>query len=256
MFKHCFRLALVSFALGLGTSGARAQVPWDCATGGPAGLLESLQGEWSVSQKTGVVLGANAQGLAGSPLQAVPAQGMTLYFDTATGVGTLLGQGPQGVETMVLMPVASEDTSPVSSFLDEGVSQGFVTPLDGACRWDVLPKVVGSNTYSLAAGAPQPEYMIHLPGSSAPWICDTTGLHDGFPVLWNYQDPTLVQPEGARGPERMECGNEGPAPASGQMVMTLVAKFNSANSGAGMLYFSGNFGGQNFSAARGVVFSR
>lgn len=237
--RHSKRAAMIATLLVLASSGFAA--PRDnAATDGddgfctmaPSELLAALDGTWSLKQGAGAALGESNRGVAGVPLPPHGAQPLGFKYDPQRGVAVLSGQDTP--DQMILFPVASAQAEQAARAFARG-DAAKARAASTHCNPDSLRIFVGTNSYALDRDAAQ-----HRGGSSeAAYFCSMLGM-TGIP-------PAPVQ---------RACSPRTTEAAHGQMTMTLLVRFQSANAGSGMLYFQGEMEGSHFGAAAPVQLSR
>ncbi|MBC2778577.1 hypothetical protein [Parasphingopyxis marina] len=248
-----FSLALIGlFFAAAAPAQAQSGSAGNFCAAAPVETLQSLDGSWRITQGPGL---ARAAGMA-IPLPGHPAQALSLDYDPLSGTALLEGAAPD--ELLVLLPASAEDAGIAAEALAEN---GGAPANGGECNWASLPLMIGSNVYELRPGPQSTNNAVY-------------GQVLGFAFGYCYNgsiDPSESSFqifEGGLGPIPLPvyaeesttnaCNPppEAPRPAPGQMVMTMIVRFDSQNSGSGLLLFEGRQGGNSFSATAPITISR
>lgn len=260
MFRKLFLVILLSIAA---TAQAHAQSGSEACPTAPRDLLAGLDGTWSVQQGAGVMI---VPVLGAMPLPPHEPLRLTMAYDPETGTSQLTGNGPD--EQLIMFPTHESLVPQIQEVVSEADKEDLLNIGEG-CNWYALPLMVGTNTYSLDAPASSeagtmialalPEALPTSAPMSASLACLTRKEWQGMTDFVEDNDlisaveamlsaPQLyVQPDA-------EC-NVTPA-SSGDMTMTLLVKFQSPNSGTGMLIFEVNQSGTRAIAKAPVTMSR
>ncbi|CAM3853095.1 hypothetical protein [Litorimonas haliclonae] len=211
-----------------------------CATA-PNELLSTIEGSWSLKQGAGVAMG---QGFLPIPLMAHPPQNIDIDVDKEAGLASI----QQGGEKIVLAPVAPDGVAEIDTMLRESDAEGMIDT-SGGCDWYSLPLMVGSNLYDLSAdvkGLYKNSTTVILGSLGAFMVCrDSNGPME---LARTTSDaPVMVIEE-----YRELCPKRDLVPDEGELVMTLLVKFNGPNSGSGVLLFEGYMNGA-FAGAKAPV---
>ncbi len=190
------------------------------------------------------------------PLPGHPAQNLSLDYDPSNGTALLEGAAPD--ELLLLLPATAEEAAIAADALAEN---GTSPTNAGECDWASLPLMVGSNIYELRPGPQSTNNGVFGQILGVEFGYCYNGSADGsqssFQIFQGGFGPVPL-PVYAEEGEYHSCNPpaEVPQPAPGQMVMTLIVRFASPNSGSGVLLFEGQQGGNSFSATAPISMSR
>jgi hypothetical protein len=220
----------------------------------PIEALQALDGNWKITQSPGAATARTSQGAIAIPLPGHGPQSLSLDYDPLSGTALLEGAAPD--ELLLLLPANAQSAQIAVDALEQ---DGAGPSSAGGCDWASLPLMIGSNVYSLRPGPQSPNNGVfgqvlgvgfgYCYNGLAGAPSSNFSFFPGGPV----PVPVVVQ-EG----ESEDCNppTEAPQPAPGQMVMTMLVRFDSLNSGRGVLLFEGQQGGAQFSARAPISFSR
>lgn len=252
-------LALVAGLLFIGAftgiAPARAQ---DADTGDSAQrcglsrseMLQAIDGKWTFKQGAGVGVG----GVLPFPLPAHRAQKVRFEFDEEMQTAVLKHDG----QKMAMLPVEWQFARHLDLELTSE-QQEALFPGDESCGWASVPVLAGSTHYDLVQPRPSIELLIidlgsaggieycKVEGESDGWLRSASDLEEPL-IAYETNDHTF-----ATGPyeqptdisKRKECEGLLKDPSAmnkinrGDMLMTLVLNFTSADSATGYLDFRG-----------------
>jgi len=234
-----------------------------CATA-PGDILSILQGDWSFKQGPGfATAGAVIRGMGGITAIPLPSHApvpMKLTYDPETGFANLSGENPDGgPENMIMFPSLPENLPTLADYLIAAERERLVE-IGSGCDWDFLPIMVGTNRYSLdrAEAVETGNMMYAIVGGEAAGGCvffeETSETRlIGHSLLRVIDEIPVV--DLAIGPETSTCERT-VRQTSGEFHMTIVVKFQSLNSGAGMVIFEGQSDGHRFAAKAPITLTR
>ncbi|SFR44057.1 hypothetical protein SAMN04488005_1986 [Yoonia tamlensis] len=242
----------------------------------PLALLGAIEGQWTFEQRAGYGIG----GPLPFPLPAQPAQSVRIELNADEGAAYLRHAGQQ----MAMIPVDAVFARELDFYLSPEEEANILGESDG-CDWQTIPLIVGANVYSLVAEAdegPRSRFIMQI-GDEFLEKCTGTDYQLSNPpgepqTFFSYtaangrqmraevvDGKVYVSSEDEYGDRAANrewaekyCDRLADVPdaAPGQMVMSLIVKFNSANSGAGVLQFNGQQGPVSFAARAPVILSR
>lgn len=200
-----------------------------CASA-PSDLFVALEGDWSLAQGPG----SARAGVISLPLPPQRPVTLKLEFQPDVGVGFLSGQGQQ----MALIPAVPGLVAEKMELLPQAETEKYEnTGTD--CNWYSLPSFVGTNDYVLdgnyqaAELEAQTAEFVNLPFNYVFHFCENNPVYEFL-----LESKTLSS--GVTFSSTLTGNCNSPALPPGQMSMTIVARFDSPNSGFGHVYFEGN----------------
>lgn len=206
----------VAFAVAAWASPSQAQAGDFCATA-PADLLVALDGGWSLRQGPGV---ANAAGMS-IPLPPHPPVAVRFDYNAEQSVVHIVSADlADGID---MFPTAEQQSASAAAVLADQSAPA------SPCDWYALPTLIGTNAYFFVQGP----HFTNEPMAAAMSICIIYGYFCDIEI------PPTYDPGG-----------------SAAMEMTLVLRFASADSGSGIVVFSGEQDGYSFRASAPVQLSR
>lgn len=228
----------------------------DFCSAAPVEALQALDGSWRITQSPGAATARTSQGSMAIPLPGHGPQPLTMDYDPLSGTALLEGAAPD--ETLLLLPAGAQS----AQIAVDALEQGGVEPTSASgCNWAALPLMIGSNVYELRPGPQSPNNGVfgQVLGVGFGYCFNGAADEGGssFQIFSGGIGPIPV-PVFAQEGELEYCNPppEVPQPASGQMVMTMIVRFDSPNSGSGVLQFEGQQGPAQFSATAPISFSR
>ncbi len=235
-----------------------------CASA-PSELLSAIDGNWTFKQGAGGGLGA----VIPFPLPAHPPQSVKIDVDEELGIATLKHAGRE----LAIIPIAADQVKGATELLNQADADELIDT-KGACNWYSLPLMLGSDTYMLDP-AMQPDTDTFI------FVRTIDTLESGQPIGvthifckggiqsmtdWSIYDPDaegqlapdVYVHEVPQGEYPNSCWREPDPrePKPGEMTMNLLVKFNSPNSGSGILLFMGEMDGYKFAARAPVTLTR
>ena len=114
-----------------------------------------------------------------------------------------------------------------------------------ACNWYSLPSIVGTNTYVLG------DIFQAAPDTLVQW---TSGFYCSSDPLFAQLANSIPKLKDVKITPNAKCPVSKTPP--GHMSMTIVARFDTPNSGFGHVYFEGEKGGSRFAANAPIALSR
>lgn len=172
--------------------------------------------------------------------------------------GTALLEGAAPDELLLMLPAGAQNAQIAADALEQ---EGVGPTSAGGCNWASLPLMIGSNVYELRPGPQSPSNGVFGQVLGVGFgYCYNGAAGEGnssFQIFSGGIGP-IPLPVVAQEGELEYCNPpaEVPQPAAGQMVMTMVVRFDSPNSGKGVLMFEGQQGPAQFSATAAISFSR
>lgn len=221
-------------------------------------LLQALDGTWSVKQGPTRVGGAATvphkygegatPGFAAMALPAQPAVRLKMSFVPEQGYSLLTGQGQQ----MIIVPAGPSEAA--AEIQAQRARDGSTADrAQNACSDAGNPAIVGTNRYRLVESEEIARIMgIEAGGVELGTICSNDPLYE---LLTRYRFPNSPISGEDMGRATEDACRRGPEP-DGDMQMTIVAQFESANFGEGHLYFSGEMNGAYFGAVAPITLTR
>lgn len=244
-----FVLVLTDIAPSRAQEGDQGDTAQRCGLPSPD-MLEAIDGKWTFKQGAGVGVG----GVLPFPLPAHRAQKVRIEYDEEMQTAVLKHDG----QKMAMVPVDWQFARHLDLELTSE-QQEALFPGDESCGWASVPVLVGSTQYDLVQPRPSIELLIvdlgsaggiqycKVEGASDGWLRSASDL-EGALIAYETEDHTF-----ATGPyeqptdisKRKECEGLLKDPSAmnkinrGDMLMTLVVNFTSANSATGYLDFRG-----------------
>lgn len=244
---------------------ARAESGGDdtfCASA-PIEMIKAIEGNWTLKQGAGY----GAGGVLPFPLPAQPPQSVWIEVDAGKGIAYLKHDG----QKLAIIPVLPSEAMAQEIRLDEAEQKGLLNT-GGGCEWYSLPIMLGSNVYELSYAAAKAQGVAD--GTSIAMVVTegevfyacSNGRMDRFKSTVSeilgegvkVVEKSADAPEKAAGVEKY-CELEDidtPDPRVGEMVMNLLVKFKSPDSGTGILHFKGQYGATVFEAKAPVSLTR
>lgn len=266
-----FRLCMYAFLLSITAAvQVHAQIdPDECPTA-PRDLLAGLDGVWSVKQGAGVMI---VPVMGALPLPSHAPLRLTMAYDPNTGTSQLTGSGPD--EHLVMFPTHESLVPQIQEMVSEADKAGLLN-IGDSCDWYGLPLMVGTNSFSLYAPATSetgtaialalPEGLPNSAPMSVPLTCLTAQDKQGITAFLRENAPAKdsaaafgavasLASSGTLYVQHNAACNVTPA-SSGDLLMTLLVKFQSPTAATGMLIFEMNQNGLQAIAKAPVTMSR
>lgn len=265
MFRKLFLVILLSI---VATAQAHAQSGSEACPTAPRDLLAGLDGTWSVQQGAGVMI---VPVMGAMPLPPHEPLRLTMAYDPETGTSQLTGNGPD--EQLIMFPTHESLVPQIQELVSEADKEDLLNIGEG-CNWYALPLMVGTDTYSLDAPASSDgttvialalpdELSKSMPVRRSTMVCFTSrekqaiGDFISDNATADYVVNTIIPAMEKAGKlyvmdDFIPCT----PPGTGDMTMTLLVKFQSPNSGTGMLIFEVNQNGTRAIAKAPVTMSR
>ncbi|MBV0914114.1 hypothetical protein [Anianabacter salinae] len=252
----------------LAAAQANAQSSRETCPTAPRDLLVGLDGTWSVQQGPGVMI---VPVMGALPLPPHAPLRLTMAYDPETGTSQLTGNGPN--EQLIMFPTHESLVPQIQEMVSAADKENLLN-IGTDCDWYALPLMVGTNTYSLES----PGFVetgttvlaLFLPGVSNELT--QSAIKSTAVCLTGKDKQEIADLMGGGRAQNMIDALEnvelaGPlfvaqdfgcavTPSSGEMTMTLLVKFQSPESGTGMLIFEVNQGGTRAIAKAPVTMSR
>lgn len=233
-----------------------------CASA-PIEMIKAIEGNWTLKQGAGY----GAGGILPFPLPAQPPQSVWIDVDTGKGIAYLKHDG----QKIAIIPVLPSEALAQEMRLDEAEQKGLLNT-GGGCEWYSLPIMLGSNVYELSdaaakaqGGADGTSIAMVVTEGEVFYAC-SNGKMDSFKTTVSeiLGEGVAVVEKSNDAPEKAETINkycemediDTPDPRVGEMVMNLLVKFKSPDSGTGILQFKGQYGATVFAARAPVTFTR
>tara|TARA_R110002051_G_scaffold38159_1_gene81190 strand:+ start:428 stop:1225 length:798 start_codon:yes stop_codon:yes gene_type:complete len=262
--KILFTLATTLMAGALFQSPASAQGNGDAAfcASAPSEMLKAIDGKWKFTQGAGYGIG----GVVPFPLPAHRPQSVSIRVDDNVGVAFLEHEG----QKLAILPLPGDDPD-INEIAMTMTEKEKILNKGGACEWYALPVMMGFNMYALAEGVGGDDNAsmttIGLGGQSIFFCKDGSNFGirnrptEGGIKTHEY-DPETDGNDPYDPDKRYvadNCDRPQPMPdlaLDGAMIMTLLVRFDSPNSGQGVLQFEGKYGPTNFAARAPVTFTK
>jgi len=231
-----------------------------CATA-PNGFLSVLEGDWSFKQGAGF---ATAVGVPfPMPLPSHAPVPMKLTYDPETGLANLSGMNSDNRrENMVMFPSLPENLPRVVQALNTAQQEGLFQ-IGPGCDWYSLPIMVGTNHYSLdstrVTGIGDTPAAVSLLGDRE-FVVGIACI--SFPEDDEALDIVGYLLRRVDGIVKIHPVPESPdhclrvTQSSGDMSMTIIVKFQSPNSGIGIVSFKGTSDGHTIKARAPITMTR
>lgn len=225
----------VAVALVFLTGSAEAQSESDFCTTPPIELLRELEGTWQVKQGAGYTL----SGVGQFPLPPQPAQSMEFQYIAHHDIGVLSGQG----QHMIMLPGnAGQMADHLDSLLLDTGLRDVRQDVSG-CDWQTMPSLVGTNHYSLTGRGQEPDILRLMGGAGWDGYLGISFCSTGATM----ETTEMIIGDTTVGVEVLDADNpacqQSPG-GRGDMQMTVLLRFDSPNSAAGILSFRGDMRAQ------------
>jgi hypothetical protein len=234
---RCVTFSMLGCALAVPARAQNAADPAGafCALAG-LDLLAALDGSWTIRQEKGTA----QAGMMTIPLPAPPPTQVTFRFDPPRRVINVLSKSL--ADDIIMFPAAPIQQDDAARLVGDSPPDNPTVPV---CAWLEAPTIIGTNVYFLM----EDDFVLLLNPHITAEECDRYqeaigdsathhAVRPGYQKIWD-----------------MNC-RKPPIEPNLDMAMTLALRFTSANSGAGMVYFTGKTDRSAFRASAPVRLSR